>query len=121
MAQIQRTVVESNKPNSISRLFYAKKDEIAIAAWRSDLNRILHVFEVHSIVRSLSTLLTAHLQTEFALHVHAVVSDVRPGVANTHGPVYSIHRAVVETQDGTDVTNQVVGSYCALFTIKYPS
>ena len=102
-------------------MFYAKKDEATIAAWRSDLDRILHVFEVHSIVQSLLIVLTVHLQTELALHTHLAVSDVRQGVANTHELVSDIHRAVVKRQDGTDITNQVVGSYCALFTIKNPS
>ena len=99
-------------------MFYAKKDEATIAAWRSDLDRILHVFEVHSIVHSLLILLTIHLQTELALHTHAAVSDVRQGVANTHELVSDIHRAVVKSQDMADNINQAVGSHCALFTIK---
>ena len=118
MAQIQGTAAEQKKPKPISRIFSAKKDEATIAAWRSDLDRILHVFEVHSIIHSLLTLLTVHLQTELALHTHLAVSDVRQGVANTHELVSDIHRAVVKSQDETDVTNQAVGSYCALFTIK---
>ena len=121
MAQIQRAAVEPKKRNAISRMFYAKKDEATIAAWRSDLDRILHVFEVHSVVHSLLTLLTVHLQTELALHTHAAVSNVRQGVANTHELVSDIHRAVVKRQDGTNITNQVVGSYYFLFTIKSSS
>ena len=102
-------------------MFYAKKDEATIAAWRSDLDGILHVFEVHLIVQPLFIALTVHLQTELALHTHAAVSDVRQGVANTHGLVSEIHRAVVKSQDGTDNINQAVGSQCALSTIKNPS
>ena len=84
-----------------------------IAAWRSDLDRILHVFEVRSIVHSLPRPLTVHLQTELALHTHIAVSDVR-------GLVSDIHRAVVRGQEETDISNQTVGSYRALSPLKIP-
>ena len=118
MAQIQRSAVEPDKRNPISRIFNAKKDKATIAAWRSDLDRILHVFEVRSTVHSLPTLLTVHLQTELALHTHVAVSDVRQDVANTHELVSDIHRAVVKGQEGTDIRNQTVGSHGALFIIE---
>ena len=46
--EIQEKVTEKSKRNLASRLVYAKSDKDAIATWRSDLNRILHVFNVHS-------------------------------------------------------------------------
>ena len=101
MAQIQRSAVKPNRRNPISRIFYAKKDEATIAAWRADLDRILHVFEVRSTVHPLPTLFNVHLQTELALHTHIAVSDVR-------GLVSDIHRAVVKNQEGTDIQNQGV-------------
>ena len=75
-----------------------------------------------STVHSFPTprLLTAHLQTELALHTHVAVSDVRQDVANTHGLVSDIHRAVVKGQEGTDIRNQGVCSHCAVFTVKSP-
>ena len=81
-----------------------------IAAWRSDLDRILHVFEVRSIVHSLPRPLTVHLQTELALHTHIAVSDVR-------GLVSDIHRAVVKGQEGGDIKNQTVGIHGIPFMI----
>jgi hypothetical protein len=102
VAQIQRSVVEPNKRNPISRFFHAKKDKATVAAWRSDLDRILHVFEVRSTDHSLVTPLTDHLQTELALHTHVAVSDVR-------GLVSDIHRAVVKGHEGDDIRNQTVG------------
>ena len=120
MAQIQRSADEPNKRNPISRFFNAKRDKDTIAGWRSDLDRILHVFEVRSITHFPPTPLTVHLQTELALHTHGAVSDVRQGVANTHELVSDIHRAVVKGQEGTDIGNQGVGSHCALFVIENP-
>ena len=125
MAQIQRSVVEPDRRNPISRFFHAKKDKATIAAWRSDLDRILHVFEVRSTTHPLPTLLTVHPQTELALHTHMAVSDVRQGVldvrqgvANTHGLVSEIHRAVVKGQEGSDIGNQTVGSHGVQFMIQ---
>jgi hypothetical protein len=119
VAQIQRSAVEPDKRNPISRIFNAKKDKATIAAWRSDLDRILHVFEVRSTVHSLPTLLTVHLQTELALHTHVAVSDIREDVANTLRELVSdMHRAVVKGQEGTDIRNQMVGNHGVLFTIE---
>ena len=84
-----------------------------IAAWRSDLDRILHVFEVRSILHSPPRLLTVHLQTELVLHTHIAVSDVR-------GLVSDIHRAVVKGQEGVDIQNQTVGIYGSLSMIAKP-
>ena len=49
VAEIQRGVVKGGKRNAISRAFHAKDDQGTIAAWRLDLNRILHIFNVCSI------------------------------------------------------------------------
>ena len=105
--------MEPEGRNPISRFFHAKSDKDTIAAWRADLDRILHVFEVRSTVCSLPTLLIVHLQTELALHTHIAVSS-------THGLVSDIHCAVVKAQEGTDIGNQGVCSHCALFIIKNP-
>ena len=125
MAQIQRSAVEPKKRNPISRIFYGKKDEATIAAWRSDLDRILHIFEVRSVVDSLPTLLTVHLQTELALHTHIavsdtheIVSDIREGFVNTHELVSDIHRTILKDQQGADTRNQTVGNHGVLFIIE---
>lgn len=46
VAEIQRKIIKKGKRNAISQLFHAKDDQGAIAAWRSELNRTLHVFNV---------------------------------------------------------------------------
>ena len=125
MAQIQRSAVEPDKRNVISRVFNPKKDKDAIAAWRSDLDRIVRVFEVHSTVRSLPTLLTAHPQTELALYTHVAVSnihgdvvDIREDVANARELISDVHRAVVKDQEGADIRDKMVGNHSVLFTMK---
>ena len=105
--------MEPEGRNPISRFFHAKRDKDTIAAWRADLDRILHVFEVRSTVYSLPTLLIVHLQTELALHTHLAVSS-------THGLVSDIHRAVVKAQEGANIRDQAVGGHCALFPVKNP-
>ena len=52
-------IIKQSKRNAISQYFHAKNDKDKIAAWRSDLNRILHIFNVRSIV-SVWLLLNLH-------------------------------------------------------------
>jgi hypothetical protein len=49
VAEIQGKVVKRGKRNQISRFLSSKNDKDAIAAWRQDLNRILHIFNVRSL------------------------------------------------------------------------
>ena len=49
VAEIQRKVIKTSRRNPVSRLFHAKNDKQAIATWKLDLNRILHIFDVGSI------------------------------------------------------------------------
>jgi hypothetical protein len=50
LAEIQSKVIEKGKRNVVSRLFHVKSDKETIAAWKSDLNKILLVFNVRSVV-----------------------------------------------------------------------
>ena len=100
IAEIQRDVIELGRRSTISRLLHAKSDSDTLAAWRSDLNRILHVFNVRSTTYS-PTILTVHFQTELAINTHAAVSD--------------IHRTIVERRNGTDRSNQWVSSHSSFF------
>ena len=129
MAQIQRSVAEPDKRNIFSRILNPNKDKEAIAAWRSELDRIVHVFEVCSTVRSLPTILTVHLQIELALHTNVAVSNVREDVghgvvairediANTHELVSDMHRTLLKSQEGVDGVNQTVGKHGVLFMIQ---
>jgi predicted YcjX-like family ATPase len=59
LAEIQRKIIKRGKRNALSRLFHAKIDKETIAAWKSDLNKILLVFNVRSVV-VMWLLFTAH-------------------------------------------------------------
>ena len=83
---------------------------------------------------SLLSLLTAHAQTELAIHTNVAVSDVRRDVASTCGIVSdirhdlastreivsNIHHTMVKGQERTDIRNQTVGNRCVLSIIKNP-
>ena len=111
MAEIQRGVVKGGKRNTISRIFHAKNDQETIAAWRLDLNRILHVFNVRSFTSVLSSLIIS-FQTELAINTNVVVSDVHRGVANTHTIVSEIHRTLVRNQERSESKNLSVSVTC---------
>ena len=50
MEEMQGRIVQQGKRNVISRHLHAKNDKEQIAAWRLDLIRILHVFNVRPVV-----------------------------------------------------------------------
>jgi hypothetical protein len=76
---IQKKIVKQGKRNAVSRAFYAKNDKDTIAAWRRDLDRILHVFNVCSDY-PVWCWLTTFLQTELAINTHTMVSDIHQKV-----------------------------------------
>ena len=76
VAEIQGKIIKQGKRNVVSRHLHAKNDKETIATWRSDLNRILLIFNVRSVLPALR-FLTFHLQTELVMNIHVVVSDIR--------------------------------------------
>ena len=46
LAAIQKQITGHDKRNSVSSSFHAKSDKDQIAAWRRDLDSILHIFTV---------------------------------------------------------------------------
>jgi hypothetical protein len=46
---MERKVVKQGNRNFVSRILHSKNDKDKIAAWRYDLVRVLHVFNVRSI------------------------------------------------------------------------
>jgi len=48
---IQKKLVKWGRRNVISRRFHAKGDKKTIAAWKLDLDKILQVFKVCSVIR----------------------------------------------------------------------
>jgi len=128
VAEIQRNIIKQGKRNVISRHVHAKNDKDKIAAWTSDLVRILQVFNVRSIV-SLWLSLTGHSQTELAINTHVIVSNTHAivselgqnatsthvivselgqNVTSTHAMVSNIHRTMVRSQEGSDGINPLV-------------
>jgi len=49
VAEIQGNIVEKGGRSLSSRLAHTKNDKEVIATWRSELDRILHVFNVRSV------------------------------------------------------------------------
>ena len=65
ITEIQRRIIEKGQRNLFSRLAHAKDDKETLASWRSDLNRILQVFNVRStgsVRQSLTSLSRPSLQ-----------------------------------------------------------
>jgi hypothetical protein len=83
LAEIQRKIIKKGKRNMVSRLLHAKKDREMITAWKSDLTKILLVFNVRSVA-VVRLLLTIHFQTEFALNTQTIF---REGVNGTNTSV----------------------------------
>jgi hypothetical protein len=80
VAEIQRKIIKQSGRNSLSRLAHAKNDKETIAAWKLDLNRILHVFNVCPVLSAWLSL-TINFQTELAVNTHVAVSDIRNDVS----------------------------------------
>ena len=76
MVAIREKIIKRSGRNVVSRLLHAKNDKETIATWKLGLNRILHVFNVRSVVSTLALLVTA-FQTELAVSAHVTMSDMR--------------------------------------------
>ena len=81
MAEIQAGVIKLGKRNPVSQLFHAKSDKEAIAAWRQELNSVLHIFNVRP-ARSVWDLLTIALQTKLSIRL---VADMYRGKTGQEG------------------------------------
>jgi hypothetical protein len=96
VADIEKKVVKQSNRSSASRLLHYKNDQEKIAGWKLDLNRILRVFQVDSVV-SLLLSLTVCSQTELSINTCVAISEVGRGVSNTHGIVSNTHDIVSDT------------------------
>ena len=63
VAEIQRKIRTRGKQSVVSPRIHSEKDKEAMVTWRSDLDRILRVFNVRSIV-FVWLLLTVYFQTK---------------------------------------------------------
>jgi len=50
VTEMERKTIKQGKRNVLSRFFHATNDKETIAGWRTDLNRILLVFNVRSVM-----------------------------------------------------------------------
>ena len=114
MGEIQGSAIKQARRNVISRHLHAKNDKEKIAVWKSDLNRILQVFNVRSII-SVWLSLTPRSQTELTINTHMAVSEIHDGVVNTHAivsglehKVSDIHRTIMGDQEGSGVASPSV-------------
>ena len=82
MATIERKIVKRGKYNLICRRLFPKDDKKRIAAWRSDLNRILHVLNVRYIAFVLQ-LLTLYFQTELTTNTRVATPETRHDIDRT--------------------------------------
>ena len=103
MAEIQRKVVKQSGRKAVSQIFQAKNDKDAISAWKLDLNRILHVFNVRSAVFTWPPLMVS-FQTELVMNIHVTVSDMRDDVLKIReeisGQVRSVTTSRTQSTDG---------------------
>ena len=79
--------------NPVSRFLHAKNDKETIATWRSDLNRILHIFNVRSVTLTLQSPITL-FQTELAMNTHVTVSGMRHDMSKIREEIGSQVRSV---------------------------
>jgi len=101
VAEIQSNINKPSERNEVSLMFHAKDDKERIATWKLDLDRILHAFNVGSII-SVWLSLTTHLQTELVMNTHVIASDTHHGIVNTQTMVSDTHYNILKNQEGTD-------------------
>ena len=114
---IQKKITEKRERNPLSRFLNAKNDKETIVTWKSDLNTILHVFNVCSIIAAWISL-TVHSQTELTITTHEIVSDVHHDVVDTRTMVTEIHRSVVKGQGGAENQHRSVSDVCISFRCR---
>ncbi|KAF9787323.1 hypothetical protein BJ322DRAFT_716471 [Thelephora terrestris] len=77
VAEIQRKITKQTKRNAVGRIFHARDDVEAIAAWKLDLNNILQVFN-----------------TELAIDTHIMVANIQRNVLTNQGGADGKHQSV---------------------------
>jgi hypothetical protein len=126
VADVQRRVDKRAKRSAFSRYILAKGDKDQIIAWRQDLVRILHVFNVRSIGSVGNPRTYQPIQTELAIDTNIRVADTQTMVADarmtvtntqtvvadTQTMVADIHRNMLAGQKDDSGRNQSVGATC---------
>ena len=94
VAEIRRKILTRGKQNTVSPRIHSEKDKEKMATWRSDLDRILYVFNVRSIV-SVRLSLTLYSQTKL---VRNNTLESREGTVGQHQSVSDIGTLSVTEQ-----------------------
>jgi hypothetical protein len=108
IAEIQGRIIEKGQRGLFSRVAHAKSDKDTLASWRSDLNRILHVFNVRSASSVRQSLTTPPFKTELAINTNLVVSDTHVAVSDTHATVSNTHVVVSDTHAVVSDTHAMI-------------
>ena len=85
VAEIRNKVAKHSGRKTVSRLLHARNDKEAIAAWKSELNRVLVVFNVRSVCSCLVVANRPPLQTELIMNTHTIVADMHQNMQKTRG------------------------------------
>ena len=101
--KIHEKVSEKGERNRFSRALQAKSDKDTIAAWKSDLNRILQVFTVR-LITCVRSSLTVRFQAQVAVNTNVIVSEIRS--------------AVVNGREEANNTNSLVSTACTPFIVE---
>ena len=112
IAEIQKNTIKRGKRNPISRRYHAKDDKEAIAAWKLELNWILHIFNVRYVV-SMRLLLTFRYKTELGTSARATASGTHQDPADKPTVAPDIRRNEPKSR-AVGSQNQPVSSASAL-------
>jgi hypothetical protein len=93
VAEIQKKVIKRSGRNTVSRFLQAKNDKEKIAGWRLELNRILDVFNVRSVISAWSSL-TINFQTGLAVNTHVTVTDTHTVVSDIRDDMSKIREGI---------------------------
>jgi len=73
--EIQEAVTEKGRGSLLSRVFLVKSDKVTVTAWKLNLYRILHIFNVRSATFAWSKL-TIRFQTELVTNTNVVAPRI---------------------------------------------
>ena len=110
-SEIKSKTGKPGKRRAIMQVFYARNDKEVIAAWRSDLNIALDVFNV-GWYRSVWQCLTISHQTQLAVGTHVIVSDIHRDVSELCRDVSDIRLGVSQIL-GDEGQMRQVGATCS--------
>ena len=93
-------MIKQSGRNAAIRFVSAKADGGTIAAWKSDLNRILHVFNVRLDVITWISLIVP-FQTKLAMNTNITVADIHRDVSKIiDGQAHSASVSHIQPIDG---------------------